>query len=164
MLQLSFHAHFTARSKFSFQNYWNLFKFAELCQQRTCSPVPSCWETNLLVLKPTFLNFQEQKRIVSLNIDCQFVACVSYYTQAAQDSKHKLGSTINNLEKRQYTFETLYIFIPEGRGREKHSDKTFLSQGLGGNVTNFARSYWGARVYREPFQFFTLTHTYKHKE
>lgn len=78
---------------------------------------------------------------MALNTDCQFVACVSYYTETAWDSKHKLGSTINNLEKCQYTFEMLYIFIPEGRGREKHSDKTFLCQGFGGNITNFAKRY-----------------------
>lgn len=149
MLQLSLCAHLIVRAKFS------LFKFTEICRVTPPEDLPSrilsCWGTNLLVLKPMFLNFQEQKRIVALNIDCQFVACVSYYTQTAWDSKHKLGSTINILEKRQYAFEMLYIFIPEGRGREKHSNETFLSQGLGGNVTNFARSFSGARVWRARF-------------
>lgn len=88
---------------------------------------------------------------MALNRDCQFVPCVSYYTQTASDSKHKLGSTINILEKHQYAFEMLYIFIPEGGGTEKHSNETFLSQGLGGNVTNFARSHSGDRVCRARF-------------
>lgn len=98
-LQLSVCAHLTVQAKFF------LSKFTKICRVMPEEDLPSCtlpcWETNLLVLKPTFLNFQEQKRIVTLNIDCQFVACVSYYTQTAWDSKLKLGSTINILEKRQ---------------------------------------------------------------
>lgn len=134
------------RAKFS------LLKFTEIGRVTQTQDLPfctlSCWKTNLLVLKPVFLNFQEQKHIVALNIDCQFAAWVSCYTQTAWDSKRRLGSTITILEKRQHAFKMLYNFIPEGRGREKHSNETFLSWGLGGNVANFAWSCSGARVCR----------------
>lgn len=157
ILQLSLCAHLTVRAKFSF------LKFTEICRVMQTEDLPSCtlscWKTNLLVLKPMFLNFQEQKHIVALNIDCQFVACVSCYTQTAWDSKRKLGSTITISEKRQYAFKMLYNFIPEGGGREKHSNETFLSWGLGGNVTNFAQSYSGARVCRACFSS-SLTHAH----
>lgn len=68
MLQLSLCARLTVQAKFP------LFKFTEICRVTPAEDLPSCtfscWETNLLVLKPMFLNFQEQKRIVALNIDC----------------------------------------------------------------------------------------------
>lgn len=157
ILQLSLCAHLTVQAKFS------LLKFIEICGVTQTADLPSCTlpclKTNLLVLKPMFLNFQEQKHIVALNIDCQFVAWVSCYTQTAWDSKRKLGSTITILEKRQYAFKMLYNFIPEGGGREKHSNETFLSWGLGGNVTNFAWSYSGARVCRACFSS-SLTHAH----
>lgn len=157
MLQLSLWALLAVWAKFS------LFKFTEIYRVMPTDDLPSCTlscrETTSLVLKPTFLNFQEQKHVVALNIDCQFVACVSYYTQTAWDSKHKLGSTINILEKNQYAFEMLYIFIPEGGGREKHSNESFLSQSLGGNVSNFARFYSGAGVCRACF---SSSHTRVH--